>query len=99
MSDQSKTEPAFKLPRRPWWAAALVGGVGVGLAVLASLGLAGPSASAHEPTPLRGATFGPAPADDTAWRERMEKKLDDVIRTQAGQGERLANIEGRLGHK
>jgi len=86
--DELKTEPAFPVPRaryRPWWAAALVGGIGAGAAIAAALGLSAPGA--HGEPPVRAS--GIAVQTDAEWRAHIDAKLTEL-------GERLARIEGRL---
>jgi hypothetical protein len=94
-SPTSPTEPAYPLPRkekRPWWAVALVTGVGVGVALAGAMGLSAATA-AHGETPPHVSLAGIAQQDESAaWRARMEQKLNEL-------GERMARIEGRLERK
>lgn len=56
------TEPAYKLPRkkqRPWWAAALIGGIGIGLTIVAALGLGGASAHGEQSIRTSGVSLPP----------------------------------------
>lgn len=86
----------------PWWAVALVSGLGAGAAIVAALGLS--STSAHgEQASVRTSGISAAQAaqseSETAWRQRMEQKLDFALREIGDTREKLARIEGRLERK
>lgn len=91
-----------KPSRRPWWAAPLIGGIGIGVGLFARQFVA-PEARADT---LRIAAAGLSP--DTAlerqkmtdaWRDKIEVKLDAILKEAADTRERLARIEGRLDRK
>lgn len=90
---ESKTEPAYALPRskRPWWAYALVSGLGAGVSIAAALGLSTTPARGQEPR-LATSSLASVQQTDAEWRVRMEQKLDEAL-------QRIAHIEGRLDRK
>jgi len=79
-------------PRRPWWAAALIGGAAAGATIVAALG---PRTVKNEAI---AATPQPKPVDEEAqhWRERMELLMSNQSEAMVEVRERLARIEGRL---
>ena len=86
---EPKTEPGFVLPRskRPWWAAALIGGIGAGAAIAAALGL---GSIGHGDAQAQVRTAGISTGQsDTEFRGEVMRELGDIR-------ERLARIEGRL---
>lgn len=70
-------------PKRPWWATAVISGIGIGLTVLTGLGVIG------MPTKAEAAATA---AVDSGRLDRIEEKLAKVA-------ESVARIEGRLDRK
>jgi len=96
---ESKTEPAFSLPRslsqrRPWWLAALLSGVGIGIGVVVTLGLAGSQARGE--SPMRSSSMTMQAPTDAEWRAQISAKLNEMGAQQNEMGQRLARIEGRM---
>lgn len=99
------TEPLANRPqRRPWWAAPLIGGVGVGLGLFAHQFVA-PEARADTPRLAVSGMSSPESSlaerqkmTDT-WRDKIENKLDEILKEASETRERLARIEGRLDRK
>lgn len=86
-----KTEPGWRPPRtaRPWWAVALVTGIGAGVAIAAALGLSA-MPNARGETPVRTAGMAvPTQEDRDARLSRIESKVDEAL-------QRIAHIEGRM---
>jgi hypothetical protein len=77
--------------RKPWWAAALVGGFGAVLAVLLSFGLVRPGGDAQAQVRTSGVAAA-AQEDRDARLNRIESKLDEAL-------QRIAHIEGRMDRK
>lgn len=77
--------------RRPWWAAALIGGAAAGATIVAALG---PRTVKNEAI---AATPQPQPGSDLNDRlSRMELIMAGQTETLVEVRERLARIEGRL---
>lgn len=83
--------------RKPWWAAALLGGVGMGLALAASLGL-GTAARGQEQVPIATSSLVQQQKTIAEWQVRMENKVDQALRDIGETKERVARMEGRLEH-
>lgn len=89
MGHDSPTQPAWPVKTKskaPWWAVALITGLGIGASIVTALGIA--SARASEPK-VATATMVPQSDDQAQWRVRMEQKIDEAL-------QRIAHIEGRL---
>lgn len=87
--------PQVAATRRPWWAAALIGGVSAGAAIVAGLGLSSGPAKGSEPQVATAAAVkyeAERQESDRLWRVRMEQKLDEAL-------QRIAHIEGRMDRK
>jgi hypothetical protein len=83
-SPNSPTEPHFPLPRkekRPWWAAALVGGFGAGVALAGAMGLSSMQARGSEPVPVRtsSASLPPGSISLDERLRNMETTLNTLV--------------------
>jgi len=79
--------------RRPWWAAALIGGAAAGATIVAALGPRTVKNEAIAATPQPKAVDS---EETQHWRERMELLMSNQSEAMVEVRERLARIEGRL---
>lgn len=100
---QAETQPAYKpapASKKPWWAQALIGGIGVGLTIGAMLGLPArgneprevhPSVAASSPVPLPA---GALSLDDRL--RNIESTLTAVVNGQTALVTEVSDLKSRL---
>lgn len=89
-----KTEPAFPLPRspkRPWWLAALLTGIGIGVGGVAALGLSGAAAHGQEPRVATSATVTLPPGSIS-----LDQRLVNIESAQLGFTRALNDVQSEL---
>lgn len=88
-----KTEPGWKpaRERRPWWAAALVGGFGAGVALAGALGLSSMQAHGQESPPVRSSGISLPPGTLS-----LDERLNRIETHLVALGTELTEIKQRL---